>query len=96
MEAISAAPGVDAVFIGRIDLTVALAQTDPKSAPVIACVDDICRRSLASGAVVGMFTPDLSEVPGWLAKGSTLFLLGSDQGFVRAGAQRLRIDAGLA
>ena len=96
VEAISAAPGVDAVFIGRIDLTVALAQTDPKSAPVIACVDDICRRSLASGAVVGMFTPDLSEVPGWLAKGSTLFLLGSDQGFVRAGAQRLRIDAGLA
>lgn len=95
VEAIASAPGVDAVFVGRIDLTVALGETDPKAPRVLAAVEDVTRRALSCGAAVGMFTGDLSEVPRWRALGVSLFLLGSDQGFLRSGAQALRRDAGL-
>lgn len=93
--AIAAVDGVDAVFIGRIDLTVALGGVDPMAAEVVQAVERISRDCLVAGAAVGMFTPDLAEVTGWRAKGASLFLLGSDQGFLRSGAQRLRRDAGL-
>ena len=41
-------------------------------------------------AAVGLFTPDLGEVARWRAEGASLFLLGSDQGFLRSGALDLR------
>lgn len=95
VEAIAAAPGVDAVFVGRIDLTVALGETDPAAPRVIAAVEDVVARTLAQGCASGLFTPALAEVAGWRESGASLFLLGSDQGFLRAGALALRRDAGL-
>lgn len=89
-EAIASAPGVDAVFIGRIDLTVALGEHDPKAARVMDAVEDATRRVRAAGTAVGMFTPDLGELPHWRARGAGLFLLGSDLGFLRSGAEALR------
>jgi hypothetical protein len=37
-----------------------------------------------------MFVGDLSELPGWIALGVSLFLLGSDHGFMLSGAQQLQ------
>lgn len=93
--AIAAVDGVDAVFIGRIDLTVALGETDPKAPAVIEAVRAATAACRAAGTTVGMFTPDFSEIPDWRAQGATLFLLGTDHGFLRAGAQTLRADTGL-
>ncbi len=95
VEAIAQVDGVDAVFIGRIDLTVALGENDPKAGRVMDVVSDVAARCLAAERAVGMFTPDLSEVVGWRAKGVSLFLLGSDLGFLKVGAAKLRADAGL-
>ena len=94
VEVIAGAEGVDAVFVGRIDLTVALGATNPKAPTVLAAVEDVTRRALGAGAAVGMFTGDLSELSHWRERGASLFLLGSDQGFLRAGAQGLRAAAG--
>ncbi len=95
VEAIAAVPGVDAVFIGRIDLTVALGETDPKAGKVVAAVTRIIEACRAAGCTSGLFTPDLSEVPMWRAQGASLFLLGADHAFIRAGAIKLRADAAL-
>jgi 2-keto-3-deoxy-L-rhamnonate aldolase RhmA len=92
--AIAAVEGVDALFIGRIDLTVALGETDPMSPHVLRAVTQATQDALAGGGVVGMFTPDLKEIPQWRAMGANLFLLGSDQGFLRSGAQSLRQACG--
>ncbi len=94
VEAIASAEGVDAVFVGRIDLTVALGAIDPKAPEVLAAVQDVTRRALAVGAAVGLFTGDATELPHWRDRGASLFLLGSDQGFLRAGAAGLRAAAG--
>jgi 2-keto-3-deoxy-L-rhamnonate aldolase RhmA len=94
-DAIAALPGIDALFIGRVDLTVGLGETDPKAPRVMETVSDLTRRIGAAGRAVGMFCPDVTEVPDWQAKGASLFLLGSDHGFITAGARQLRKEAGL-
>lgn len=95
IETIASVDGVDALFAGRIDLTVALGCTSPDEPEVIAAIDKILNACRASGKPVGMFTPRASDVPEWRQKGASLFLLGSDHGFVRAGAQQMRIQAQL-
>ena len=87
--------GIDALFIGRIDLTVSLGCESPDDPKVIAAVELIVAACVAAGRPVGMFVSRTSDVAKWRDKGATLFLLGSDHGFVREGAKALRIAAGL-
>lgn len=95
IEIIASVENIDALFAGRIDLTVALGCTSPDEPEVIAAIDKILSACRTSGKPVGMFTPRASDVPDWRQKGVSLFLLGSDHGFVRAGAQQLRIQSQL-
>lgn len=85
---IASVAGVDALFIGRIDLAVAMGKSASDEA-VIAAVRGICESTVKAGAAVGMFTPNLDELPEWLALGASLFLLSSDQSFVLDGATQL-------
>ncbi len=83
-----AASGVDAIFIGRADLAVAMGKgvSDPD---VVEQVRRICQEARKVGTTVGMYTPDASEIPRWIEAGAGLFLLGSDQGFLLDGAAQL-------
>lgn len=85
---IAAVDGVDAIFVGRVDLAVAM-QKSPMAEEVIATVQDICAAGRATGTAVGVFTPDLGELPDWRDAGASLFLLGSDQSMILDGANTL-------
>ena len=85
---IAAVDGVDAVFIGRADLAVAMGKS-PLDQAVIDAVESICMTCRTAGTAVGMFTPDLGELPRWRELGASLFLLSSDQSFLLAGANAL-------
>lgn len=89
VEAIAATPGLDALFVGRIDLTVALDASSPDAPEVIAAVDRIIAAGAAADVPVGMFVPRNADVAGWHAKGARLFLQGSDHAFLRSGAAAL-------
>ncbi|MGL4314874.1 MAG: HpcH/HpaI aldolase family protein [Sphingomonas sp.] len=91
---IAAVPGIDMLFIGRIDLTVALDAPGPDAPIVIAAVDRILHVCAAAGRPVGMFVPRNEDVAHWQAKGARLFLQGSDHSFIRAGAAAARQAAG--
>lgn len=91
---IAAVEGLDAVFIGRADLTVSLGcstQDDPRVEAAVAHVVATC---LAAGRRVGMFLARPGDADAWRRRGATLFLLSSDHAMMRAGARRLREDAG--
>lgn len=88
VAAIAAVDGVDCVFIGRIDLAVAMGK-DPFDPEVVNAVAAICAAGRAAGTAVGMFSPSVDDLPRWRAAGANLFLLGSDQGFVLSGARQL-------
>lgn len=85
---IAAVPEVDAIFVGRIDLAVAMS-CSPMDDEVISTVQRICDDAREADAAVGMFTPDMSEIPDWRKRGTSLFLLGSDQSMILSGAEAL-------
>ncbi len=85
---IAAVEGVDALFVGRVDLAVAMKKS-VMDEDVVATVQDICVAAQSADTAVGMFTPDLDEIPDWRDKGASLFLLGSDQSMLLAGANGL-------
>lgn len=89
IDEIAAVEQVDCLFVGRIDLTVALGAASPKDPVVLDAVEKICRSAAEAGRRVGMFVGDLDEVPHWQAAGATLFLLNSDHGFLLQGASAL-------
>ena len=96
IDGIAAVDGIDALFVGRIDLTISLGCSSPDDPRVIAAVDTIVEASRRAGRPVGMFVSRAVDVAQWRAKGASLFLLASDHAFIRAGAQHLRADAGFA
>ncbi len=80
---------IDAVFIGRMDLTISLGATSPQAPEVVDAVATIVGKAKAAGRTVGMFTPTVEEARRWRERGASLFLLGSDHGFLMAGADGL-------
>lgn len=89
IDAIAAVYRVDCLFIGRIDLTVALGKTDPSDAVVVDAVEKVCAAGREAGKAVGMYVASVEEARHWRDKGASLFLLSSDQAFLMAGARDL-------
>jgi 2-keto-3-deoxy-L-rhamnonate aldolase RhmA len=93
IDDIAAVSGLDALFVGRVDLTVAYgadSQDDPR---VVAAVEAICAAGRRHGVPVGMFLARPADIPHWRAQGATFFLLGSDHGFILSGAAALTTAA---
>jgi 2-keto-3-deoxy-L-rhamnonate aldolase RhmA len=89
IDAIARVEGIDALFIGRADLTIAYSADTPDDAVVVAAVDRIVAAGKAAGRTTGMFLGRVGDVPMWREKGSSLFILGSDHDFLLQGAARL-------
>ncbi len=90
IEAICQVDGIDCIFIGRMDLTVALEQVSASHSDVLTAVEKVVAAANKYDKNCGMFVGDLTELPHWIAKGVSLFLLGSDHSFMLAGAKQLQ------
>lgn len=90
LDAICQVKGVDCLFIGRMDLTVALGETDPNAPKVIETVNKIVQVANKYGLATGMFIANLDELDHWRKQHVSLFLLGSDHSFMLAGARQLQ------
>jgi 2-keto-3-deoxy-L-rhamnonate aldolase RhmA len=90
LEQIATVDGVDALFIGRMDLTVSLGASSPQESRVLDAVRAVCAVGAQYGRTVGMFTQTTDEARAWLNEGSSFFLLGSDQQWILQGAKALR------
>lgn len=85
---IAAVDGVDCLFVGRVDLAVAMGK-GVADAAVLDAVRAVCADANDADPAVGMFTPNLDELPDWIDAGGSLFLLSSDQSMLLAGANSL-------
>lgn len=92
IDAIAAVDGVDALFIGRADLTISMGANGADDPQVVAAVDRICAAGKSAGMPVGMFLARVADVHDWRTKGASLFVLQSDQEFMLNGAATL-VDA---
>jgi 2-keto-3-deoxy-L-rhamnonate aldolase RhmA len=80
---IAAVPGLDCLFVGRGDLTVAMGLESPNSPDMDACVQSISAAAAENGKAMCGYAADMKEVTNLRAAGATLFVLSSDQGFMR-------------
>lgn len=87
-EAIAALDGVDGLFVGRADLAVAMGETSAGAKPVMEAAAHVSRVARAKGKIAGMATGDGGECAAFRAMGVNWFIVGADQSFLRAAAQR--------
>ncbi|MCG7533192.1 aldolase/citrate lyase family protein [Psychrobium sp. MM17-31] len=90
LDEICEVEGLHCLFIGRMDLTVALGETNPNAPIVIETVEKIVATANKYGVTTGMFIANLDELEQWLEQKVSLFLLGSDHSFMLAGARNLQ------
>ncbi len=91
IDAIASVEGIDALFIGRADLTISLGAESSDDPQVVSAVDRICAAGKSTGRTVGMFLARATDTPEWRAKGASLFVLQSDQEFLLKGAAALAL-----
>lgn len=90
LDDILATPGLDAVYIGPADLSLALGCTprfDQDEAPVVAAIDHILSRARAHGVVAGIHNGSADYALRMVAKGFQFVTVGSDARFMAAGAR---------
>jgi len=90
VDEIASVEGVDCLFIGRIDLTIALGAASPNDKIVVDAVETICAAGVKANRRIGMFVGDMNEIPKWRKAGASLYVLKSDHSFILDGAKTLR------
>jgi 2-keto-3-deoxy-L-rhamnonate aldolase RhmA len=89
IDAIAAVEGIDALFIGRVDLTVSYGADSVNAKVVEDAIIRVCQAARQHNRTVGLFLANTDEVAFWIERGVSFFLIGSDHGFVLAGANTL-------
>ncbi len=88
LDAILATPGIDAVFVGPSDLSLALSDgntLDPHSKEVDAAVAEIGGAAAKAGKIAGAYTAGADRANELAARGFRFLAVASDTAFVRAG-----------
>jgi 4-hydroxy-2-oxoheptanedioate aldolase len=89
VEAIAATPGIDALFLGPADLSIALsdgANVDPMSGEVDRQIDRIIAATGKAGKIMGAYCHSAERAVVLAKRGVRFLAVGSDMGFLRAGA----------
>jgi 4-hydroxy-2-oxoheptanedioate aldolase len=89
IDDILAVPGIDGVFIGPSDLSIALSGgkgVDPMSAEVDKALDHALARVKAAGKIAAIYAVSGPRAAQLSAKGFHLVAIGSDMSMLRAGA----------
>jgi len=92
LDAILAVEGLDGVFIGRGDLTVALGSAGIDSAETIAATEKIAAAARRAGKPVCLMAANAADATRFRALGATAFIVSSDQGLMRQAASKLVAD----
>jgi staphyloferrin B biosynthesis citrate synthase len=87
IAAIVRTPGLDAIFIGRGDLTAALGAPSMTSEETHRVVAPIMAAARDAGMPMIMLCPDRADAERMAGLGATAFMTGSDHGFMIQGAR---------
>lgn len=85
---IAAVAGVDGLLVGPVDLAVSAGFKDPAEPEVVSMCRQAIEAGAAAGKVAGIFLGTPSAALGWQRDGASLFVLGTDQGFLAQAARQ--------
>jgi 4-hydroxy-2-oxoheptanedioate aldolase len=89
VQAIAATPGIDGLFLGPADLSIALsegAHVDPMAGEVDRALDRILAAASAAGKICGAYCHTAERAAALAKRGVRFLAVGSDLAFLRAGA----------
>jgi 4-hydroxy-2-oxoheptanedioate aldolase len=89
VAAIAATPGIDGLFLGPSDLSIALSQgatIDPLSPDVDRELERIVEAARKAGKIFGAYCHSADRAVALAKRGARFLAIGSDLGFLRAGA----------
>jgi 4-hydroxy-2-oxoheptanedioate aldolase len=89
VDAIAGTPGVDALFVGPYDLSVALSNgnaQDIMAPEVERAVDQIGHAAIKAGKIPGIYCKDANRALAMAKRGFRFLAVGSDHGIIREGA----------
>lgn len=92
IEEIAAVHGVSALFIGRVDLTVAYNEVDPDCEIVTDACYKVCEAGLNADIPVGLFLPNTEKVSIWQKAGITMYAIASEHTMVINGFRKVIAD----
>jgi 4-hydroxy-2-oxoheptanedioate aldolase len=90
IDDILAIPGIDGIFIGPSDLSIALSQgreQNPASAEVEEALDYALSRVTAAGRIAGVYAASGTRAAELVRKGFHMVSIGNDTAMLKAGAQ---------
>lgn len=88
IDAIVATDGLDGVFIGRGDLTVALGASAMDAPEIMGACEKIIAAAKKASKPVAMMVANQEDARRFHAMGATTFIVASDQGFMRQAATK--------
>jgi 2-keto-3-deoxy-L-rhamnonate aldolase RhmA len=92
IDAIAATEGIDALFIGRGDLTAAMGAATNDAPEIRDAVDRIAAAAKRAGKPVMVFVGGMKEAEWLRGIGATAFVYSSDQGFMKQAAAKALSD----
>lgn len=95
LDGILSTPGLDAAFIGRGDLTVAMGASGMEAPEIIEACARIMAAAKRHGKPVAIMSGGAEDTRRYREMGASAFIVSSDQGFLRAGAARALADVRL-
>lgn len=96
LDAIMAVEGLDGVFIGRGDLTVALGASSMEAPEIIEACAKIITAAKKAGKPVAIMVANADDTKRFREMGATTFIVASDQGFMRQAAIKAYRDISAA
>ncbi|WP_448956604.1 HpcH/HpaI aldolase family protein [Labrys neptuniae] len=92
LDAIAAIPEIDALFIGPADLALSLG-CGPADAPLAEAIDRITAAGRRHAKPVAIFVGRQEQMAAQAHKGIAIFVCGSDQSMILAGARQIKSAA---
>ena len=92
IDEIVAVEGLDGIFIGRGDLTVAMRANGATDQRVRSAEERIIVAACKVGKPVCILVGNAKEAADWRSLGANSFIVASDQGFMRQAASRTRTE----
>lgn len=92
IDQIVAVDGLDGVFVGRGDLSVAMGAESPSAPAVQSATERIAKAAAAVGKPVCVMVGSIAETAAFHALGVTSFIVSSDQGLMRQSAGKVVTD----
>ncbi|MFN3766440.1 MAG: HpcH/HpaI aldolase family protein [Aliihoeflea sp.] len=96
LDGILAVPGIDGVFVGPSDFSIAWTDgkvLDPSLPQMLDAVGEIARRTTKAGKLAAIYIVDPKLTVRYREMGYSLIALGSDQRYIAMGAKALLDDA---